>query len=196
MKFLKKEIDKEILLKYVTENKKKLLTGVGIVVVLIFALIFVKVKFYGEPSQNTPVTGINPKDVSLDKMYNYLPASKRTIKEQSQGEDPFSGGMTLQGIISGGEGGDLAIIQSGGAVYIVSKGMSVADVWQVREINKSTVTLSGGGKTIRLKFGSRVMVPQESSAQKTTGENASQAGSGTSDKQNTNSAEEGGSNVK
>ena len=170
MELKKINIDKQNLVRFIVENKKKLLAGVGVIIVLVFALVIVKVKLYSEQAQNVAGAAASTnKTVPLDKMYNYLPATKRTLKDHPQGQDPFSGTMTLQGIIAGGGDGDLAIIQAEGAVYVVSKGMSVADAWQVQDISKSTVNLAAGNKKIRLKFGSSTVVPQVNSEQPATG---------------------------
>ena len=193
MDLKKINIDKKNLVKFMVENKKKLLAGVGIIIVLVFALVIIKVRLYSEQAQNVAGAASTNKSVPLDKMYNYLPATKRTLKDFPQGQDPFSGTMTLQGIISGGGDGDLAIIRAEGAVYVVSKGMSVADVWQVQDISKSTVTLAAGNKKIRLKFGGSTVVPQVNSEQQSTGAGASQTGTGTVEKPGGSSTKEGDS---
>lgn len=187
-------IDKEKLAKFGAENKKRLLIGAGIIFVLLLVLVIVKVKLSSDQAQNLVNTVSTNKSVPLDKMYNYLPATKRTLKDHPQGQDPFSTTMTLQGIIDGGKDGNLAIIQAEGTVYVVSKGMSVADVWQVKDINKSTVILFNGDKKINLKFGGSTIVPQANSEQPATGSGVDQTDTGISNKQDGSSTKEGGNN--
>lgn len=56
-------------------------------------------------------------------------------------QDPFADPMRLSGIVHGGRGGSMAIIESGGTSYIVSEGDYVDDIWAVREIGGGRVVL-------------------------------------------------------
>ncbi len=66
--------------------------------------------------------------------------------------DPFSDPMRLTGVLYGGRGGPLAIIESSGTSYIVSEGDYVDDLWAVRSIVRDSVVLRAHNQEVRLYF--------------------------------------------
>ncbi len=66
--------------------------------------------------------------------------------------DPFSDPMRLTGVLYGGRGGALAIIESSGTSYIVSEGDYVDDLWAVRSIVRDSVVLRAHNQEVRLYF--------------------------------------------
>lgn len=66
--------------------------------------------------------------------------------------DPFSDPMKLTGILYGGRGGPMAIIESGGTSYIVSEGDYVDDLWAVRSIVRDSVLLRAHNQEVKLYF--------------------------------------------
>ena len=66
--------------------------------------------------------------------------------------DPFSDPMKLTGVLYGGRGGPLAIIESSGTSYIVSEGDYVDDLWAVRSIVRDSVVLRAHNQEVRLYF--------------------------------------------
>ncbi len=66
--------------------------------------------------------------------------------------DPFSDPMRLTGVLYGGRGSALAIIESSGTSYIVSEGDYVDDLWAVRSIVRDSVVLRAHNQEVRLYF--------------------------------------------
>lgn len=66
--------------------------------------------------------------------------------------DPFSDPMKLTGVLYGGRGGPLAIIESSGTSYIVSEGDYVDDLWAVRSIVRDSVILRAHNQEVKLFF--------------------------------------------
>lgn len=66
--------------------------------------------------------------------------------------DPFSDPMKLTGVLYGGRGGSLAIIESSGTSYIVSEGDYVDDLWAVRSIIRDSVILRAHYQEVTLYF--------------------------------------------
>ena len=66
--------------------------------------------------------------------------------------DPFSDPMKLTGVLYGGRGGPLAIIESSGTSFIVSEGDYVDDLWAVRSIVRDSVVLRAHNQEVRLYF--------------------------------------------
>lgn len=93
----------------------------------------------------------------------YLPTTTRTVDQPSdstgltvsQLRDPFSGGIVLRGVITGGTGNDLAVIEAGSTAYVVSQGAVVAGDWTLAEINRDSVVLTSGSSELILELGGR-----------------------------------------
>jgi len=63
-----------------------------------------------------------------------------------------TGPMILTGVVTGGRGGNMAIIESGGASYIVSEGDYVNDFWVVRRVYREMVVLRAHDREVSLYF--------------------------------------------
>lgn len=66
--------------------------------------------------------------------------------------DPFAGPMELLGIINGGPGEDLAIIQVDNGTCMVQPGDLVLNTWEVIEISQGEVLLKAGEKEAALRL--------------------------------------------
>ncbi|MEW5785521.1 MAG: hypothetical protein AB1767_10690 [Bacillota bacterium] len=66
--------------------------------------------------------------------------------------DPFAAPLKLTGVISGGWGDPIAIIESGSAAYIVSVGDIINEVWTVAQIVKDTVVLKAADREVKLQL--------------------------------------------
>jgi len=64
--------------------------------------------------------------------------------------DPFADPMRLTGILSGGRGRSMAIIESSGTSYIVLEGDYVDDLWAVREISAEMVIMRAYNQEVSL----------------------------------------------
>lgn len=62
--------------------------------------------------------------------------------------DPFADPMRLTGVVVGGYGGTMAIIESSNTSYIVSVGDYVDDIWLVHRISRDGAVLRAGGQEI------------------------------------------------
>ena len=64
--------------------------------------------------------------------------------------DPFGGPMKLTGIVTGGRGGPMAIVESSGNSYIVSEGDYVDDLWVVFEVSPEVVIMRAHNQEVSL----------------------------------------------
>lgn len=64
--------------------------------------------------------------------------------------DPFAEPMKLTGIVTGGRGGVMCIIESSGNSYIVSEGDYVDDLWAVSEVDAERAVLRAHDKEVTL----------------------------------------------
>lgn len=111
------------------------------------------------PNPQTP-PGTGPDKAG--QAYELLPEIKRPLDpsseenpERRQVKDPFIGPLELAGVVLGGRGGNLAIIEAGDAAYVVSEGDLVQSVWTVSKIGPDTVLLIAGEQQLRLSFAGR-----------------------------------------
>jgi hypothetical protein len=90
-----------------------------------------------------------------------LPQTRRDNGQiQGLGElirDPFATPLKLTGIATGGAGGSMAIVESGGTTYIVSTGDAIDDFWSVVNITHDTVSLSSEQGEVTLRLQHRVL---------------------------------------
>lgn len=83
-----------------------------------------------------------------------LPQVERTDEEETlRPRDPFAAPPKLMGVLLGGEGEDLAIIEAGGNTYISSVGDSVAGLWKLRKIQRDKAILLLGEEETVLYLG-------------------------------------------
>ena len=93
-----------------------------------------------------------------DVVSTYLPnvyRAKENSKEDNAAvalRDPFIRGLTLKGLLIGGNGRNLAIIEITDDVHIVGPGDLLGEGWTVLEINKGKVILSDGENSLTLNF--------------------------------------------
>ena len=90
-----------------------------------------------------------------------LPQSRRDLSLDGAGEeiwfgrDPFATPLKLTGIVTGGFGEDLAIIESGSAAYIVKVGDVVDEIWTVTKISKDAVEVKTADRESKLQIDAR-----------------------------------------
>jgi hypothetical protein len=66
--------------------------------------------------------------------------------------DPFADPMKLTGVVIGGRGGAMAIIESSGTSYMVAVGDYVDDLWAVLQITRDMVVLRAHNQEVSLFF--------------------------------------------
>ena len=140
--------------KNITSNKLYLVTSV--LLLSVFALIIVLVI---NPWASLSDENGNKSD--QEGAITFLPTTTRTVDEPEtpltplQVRDPFSGVIVLRGVITGGKGGDLAVIETGSNAYVIGIGDPVAGDWTVVEIKKSSVLLTSINRELLLELGGK-----------------------------------------
>ncbi len=81
---------------------------------------------------------------------NYVLDDDRSWATFNPINDPFAEPMKLTGVVIGGRGGTMAIIESGGTSYIVSEGDYVDDLWAVLVIRRGTAVLRAYNQEVTL----------------------------------------------
>ncbi len=112
-------------------------------------------------SENDGVAaGISGADSDIPETAQVLPQNVRASEDAENDSwaafqpfvDPFSDPMKLTGVVFGGRGGAMAIIESSGTSYIVSEGDYVDDLWAVRSILRNSVILRAHNQEVSLYF--------------------------------------------
>lgn len=176
MPMAKININREQIAKYVLNNKKQvIIAGVLFLVGLMMLAVFFKLNHnfikQSQGEQLQPQTGgettSSPEPGALS---TYLPDTSRKLEDNREIRDPFSRGMMLKGIITGGSGGNLAIIESGTTAFVAGPGDEMEGGWTVAEIKSDAVILKNGVHKVQLEFNGRVkdLTPKTSPAKKTT----------------------------
>ncbi|GAB6156869.1 hypothetical protein JCM39194_00690 [Desulfotomaculum varum] len=155
------EIKVEDIVPYIKQNKRQsLLTG-GALLVLIGLVLLVKwnVAFFNSQADRPAPAGVwlnQAAPAASQPTTTLLPETKRTMEERPQPRDPFSGSLQLKGVITGGGGDNLAIIEAGNVSYIVGPGKELAGGLVVKEVNNNSVVLQAASGKIYLEFNGRV----------------------------------------
>ncbi|CCO08887.1 hypothetical protein [Desulforamulus hydrothermalis] len=155
------EIKVEDIVPYVKQNKRQALLAGGALLVLIGLILLVKwnVAFFSSQAGGTAPAGagLNQAAPAVSQpTTTLLPATKRTMEERPQPRDPFSGSLQLKGVITGGGGDNLAIIEAGNTSYIVGPGQELAGGLVVKEVTGNWVVLQAASGKIYLEFNGRV----------------------------------------
>lgn len=145
-----------------SQQKRFLLyAGLAVLVLLLVAASIYLVKSNKAPGQ--PPTPSGSREAETKENGEVLPQSRRDLSLDGAGEtiwfgrDPFATPLKLTGIVTGGFGDDLAIIESGSAAYIVKVGDVVDEVWTVTKIGKDTVELKTADREIKLQLAARAI---------------------------------------
>lgn len=146
--------------KKLLRNKRVLLIGLAVLVVAGIGIVLILNRAATKPS--TPGSG-NPTDISGDEA-EMLPQSKRDNGQTQNFEvfsrDPFASPLKLTGIVTGGTGGSMAIVESSGTTYVVSVGDVIDDFWTVLKITHEMVLLTAGDRDVSLRLHHRVVEEQ------------------------------------
>lgn len=143
----------------IKKDKKKTLIAVVCVFIILTGLIYIVKLNYnfikqaqndqtGQPSAATSGNG-QPDSKTPSTL---LPDLKRKIETGQEVRDPFNVALKLKGIINGGNGGDLAIIEAGNTSYVAKVGEEIKSGWKVKEIKKDVVILTADNQSLELKF--------------------------------------------
>ena len=107
-----------------------------------------------EPDTAGSVSG----DSAAADLVEVLPQQRRDNEDSEEQSwttfdpmmDPFAEPMKLTGVVIGGRGGTMAIIESGGSSYIVAVGDYVDDLWAVYQITRGMVVLRAHNQEVSL----------------------------------------------
>ncbi len=112
-----------------------------------------------EPEHAKTASELSAENPEVSDVAEVLPQQRRESSDQSDSAawnafeplvDPFSDPMRLTGIVSGGRGGDMAIIESSGIAYLVAVGDYVDDLWAVRQISGDMVIMRAYNQEVSL----------------------------------------------
>ena len=148
------EIKVEDIIPYLKQNKKvSLLLGLAVIVVVgLFFLIRLNQQVFSTAEQQTdPGPKANTPAATV-----MLPEPKRTIDDRPAIKDPFSGTMTLKGVITGGGGSNLAIIEIGNISYVAAQGDELAGGLVVEEVKGDLVILKSAQDKVLLQLNGRM----------------------------------------
>ncbi|WP_027365568.1 type II secretion system protein N [Desulfotruncus alcoholivorax] len=148
------------------KDKKKTFIVVVCVFIILAGLIyiiklnynFIKESQNKQEGQQSTVTDDTGQPDAAKTSSTFLPELKRKMETGQEVRDPFNVALKLKGIINGGYGGDLAIIEAGNTAYVVKVGEELQGGWKVKEIKKNAVILTAGNQSLELKFNGRVNV--------------------------------------
>jgi hypothetical protein len=139
-----------------------LIAGLVVAVALIIAASIYLINLNKSPGQQpapSGPSGVQPGEESGE----VLPQSRRTLpfdgseEEIWFGRDPFATPLKLTGIVTGGFGDAMAIIESGSAAYIVTVGDVVEEIWTVTQISRDAVDLITADREIKLQLTNRAI---------------------------------------
>ncbi|SHE61259.1 hypothetical protein SAMN02745133_00787 [Desulforamulus putei DSM 12395] len=155
------EIKVEDIVPYIKQNKRQSLLAGGALLVLIGLVLLIKwnVAFFNSQADRPAPAGAGLNQAgsaASQPTTTLLPETKRTMEERPQPRDPFSGSLQLKGVITGGGGDNLAIIEAGNVSYIVGPGQELAGGLVVKEVNNNSVVLQAASGKIYLEFNGRV----------------------------------------
>lgn len=152
------ETQVEDILPYFKKNKGVALGGILLIVFLVGGVYLVKYNQdilksgkTGQTAAVSPPAAVDPKlPVST-----FLPQEKRTLDQTTTIKDPFASKMKLKGIMTGGGGTNLAIIELGNTSYIAKPGTEISQGLFVEEIRPDLVLLKSKEERMYLEFGGR-----------------------------------------
>ncbi|GAB6182076.1 hypothetical protein JCM14036_33950 [Desulfotomaculum defluvii] len=165
----------EDILPYLRKNKGVALGLVLFVIILVGGIYLVKFNMDvlqsgngGKTAEVSPPEGVDPKlPVST-----FLPQEKRTLDAAATVKDPFAGRMKLKGIMTGGGGSNLAIIELNNTSYIAKPGTELSKGLFVELIKPDEVVLKTKDERMYLKFDGRAKTEKINTDKEKTEEQA------------------------
>lgn len=131
----------------VKKRWKKILpfTGIAAGILIPAALLYLlSLVFQGTAS------GVPYEDEESAEVLPQMTRTSTEYMEEANYRDPFTSPGVLVGVITGGRQGDMAIIETSRANYVVFEGDLVDDHWTVSEIGPEAVVLRAGGEVLNM----------------------------------------------
>ncbi len=155
------------------QNRRTLVAGSVILAVIIVAGIAISL-FLDKPAPKTAAAGGGGAESGSGTEAEVLPQITRHDR-QAQGfdifsRDPFATPLRLTGICTGGAGGSMAVIESGGTVYTVTVGDMIDGFWTVQAISGEGVLLAAEGREVTLSLHHRSVEEKSGSAAESAAE--------------------------
>lgn len=97
-----------------------------------------------------PLLGTDLAEVLPQERREHGSNSDREQSDLAWSFDPFADPLNITGVISGGRGGSMAIIESGSASHVVSAGDYVNGVWSVRRVEEDRAVLRARDREITI----------------------------------------------
>lgn len=116
----------------------------GVILVGVFAVTFLAYNLIGLYRAGQAPTPEKPSGKPPGPEYGFLPETTRDLDQPADRtgvRDPFLAPPRLVGVILGGRGENLAIIETGTTAQVVAPGEEVAGMWTVAEIGSGSVRL-------------------------------------------------------
>ncbi len=147
----------------ILNNRLLLIVGGSVLLLAVVFGVFYIISMPDQPFPE-PIPPLDGNDTAIrdepaNDVAEVLPQDRREDEDfdedemlplEPRGSDPFADPMRLTGIVSGGWGGAMAIIESSGTSYIVSVGDYIDDLWVVRKISNDDVILRAYNQEVSL----------------------------------------------
>lgn len=140
------------------QDKRMLLIG-GIVLAVLIVAGISTIFILNRPTAKPVTTGSGNTTTVSGEEAQVLPQTKRDNGQNLDPftRDPFASPLKLTGIITGGPGGSMAIVESGGTSYVVTVGDLLDEFWTVLKITQEVVLLTAGDRDVSLRLQHRVV---------------------------------------
>lgn len=145
------------------KNKRFIIIAGIILFITVFGIVYTIVMLTDQTaSEAVPLqsgtTDFNPSDPDSADMVEVLPQMQRDNETGDDGSrpsygpimDPFADPIRLTGVVLGGRGGNMAIIESSGTSFIVMVGDYVDDLWAVHQISRGMAVLRAQNQELTL----------------------------------------------
>jgi hypothetical protein len=145
------------------QNKRVLMIG-GIVLALLVVVGISTIFILNRPTAKPVTTG----STNTGEAAEVLPQVQRdnglTGGSDLFARDPFAAPLRLTGLITGGAGGSMAIVESSGTTYVVIVGDVIDEFWTVLKISLEEVLITSGDREVSLRLHHRLVEEQSGEA--------------------------------
>lgn len=144
----------------VEKNKKVILPLCILVIILSSILIMIIISNYFKTIADDLTSGSDNEIELLPVQQRHNPIiedannteASSNILEGINDIDPFMGPVVLTGVIVGGSGKNVAILEIANNTYVVSEGEVILDYWTIEEIGENFVVLNAEDRTHRVSL--------------------------------------------
>ncbi len=146
------------------EKNKRIVTPVSILIILLCILFIINnynnffqnyISSTHNESSEIELLPVQQREIFGENIDDILNSQENIENEKissDKGIDPFIGPITLTGVIAGGKGSNVAILQIGNTTYVVSEGEVILDYWTVEEIENNFIILKAGENSHKVQL--------------------------------------------